>query len=110
MRFSGSGRGHPPTWQETSFGDGEIAFTKKRPDTNVPDDEVFRSSSCRRNDAFPQSGLRLRKCYRDAFSVEHVVKIVQSVVKALEHDCLVRRTINWEGLCDPISMAALLKN
>jgi len=48
--------------------------------------------------------------YRDAFSVEHVVKIVQSVVKALEHDCLVRRTINWEGLCDPISMAALLKN
>jgi lysine-N-methylase len=48
--------------------------------------------------------------YGEEFSAEHVVKIVQSVVKALEHDCFVRRTINWEGLSDPVSMAALLKN
>jgi lysine-N-methylase len=48
--------------------------------------------------------------YRDAFSLEHVVKIVQSVAKALEHNDLVSRAINWKGLSEPISMAALLKN
>jgi hypothetical protein len=48
--------------------------------------------------------------YRDAFSAEHVIETVQSVVKALEHACFVRRTINWEGLSDPVSLAALLKN
>ncbi len=46
----------------------------------------------------------------DTFSLEHVVKIVQSVVKALEHNDVVSRTINWRGLSEPISMAALLKN
>jgi hypothetical protein len=48
--------------------------------------------------------------HRDAFSLEHVVKIVQSVVRGLEHNGFVSRTINWKGLSEPISMAALLKN
>jgi len=48
--------------------------------------------------------------HRDSFSLEHVVKTVQSVVKALEHNGLVSRAINWKGLSEPISMAALLKN
>ena len=48
--------------------------------------------------------------HRDAFSLEHVVKIVQSAVKALEHNDFVSRIINWKGLSEPISMAALLKN
>jgi lysine-N-methylase len=48
--------------------------------------------------------------YLDTFSLEHVVKIVQSVVKVLEHNDVVSCTINWRGLSEPISMAALLKN
>ncbi len=48
--------------------------------------------------------------HREAFALEHVVKIVQSVVKALEHNDTVSRAINWKGLSEPISMAALLKN
>lgn len=48
--------------------------------------------------------------YRETFSLEHFVKLVQSVVKALEHNCFVSRAINWKGLSEPISMAALLKN
>ena len=48
--------------------------------------------------------------HRDAFSLEHVVKIVQSVMKALEHNGFVSPAINWKGLSEPISMAALLKN
>lgn len=34
---------------------------------------------------------------KDRFSLEHVVKLVQSVVKALGHNDLVSRSINWEG-------------
>jgi lysine-N-methylase len=48
--------------------------------------------------------------YGEAFSLEHVVKLVQSVVKALEHNNFVSRAINWKGLSEPISMATLLKN
>ena len=48
--------------------------------------------------------------YRDEFSLEHVVKLVQSVAKALEHNNLVRSAINWKGLSEPITIAALLKN
>jgi lysine-N-methylase len=47
---------------------------------------------------------------REGFSVEHVVKLVYSVVKALEHNNPIRSEINWAGLSEPISIAALLKN
>jgi lysine-N-methylase len=48
--------------------------------------------------------------YRGAFSLEHVVKLMQTIVKALEHNNPIRSMINWKGLSEPISMAALLKN
>jgi len=48
--------------------------------------------------------------HKEGFPLEHVVRTVQSVVKALEHNDLVSRIINWKGLSEPISMAALLKN
>jgi lysine-N-methylase len=48
--------------------------------------------------------------YREAFCLDHVVKVVQSVAKAIEHYEPLREIINWKGLSEPISMAALLKN
>ncbi len=48
--------------------------------------------------------------YREAFSLDHVVRVVQSVTKAIEHYEPLRKIINWKGLSEPISMAALLKN
>jgi lysine-N-methylase len=47
---------------------------------------------------------------REGFSLEHVVKLVQNIAKALEHNNPIRSAINWKGLSEPISMAALLKN
>lgn len=48
--------------------------------------------------------------YREEFCLDQVVKVVQSAAKVIEHYEPLRQIINWKGLADPISMAALLKN
>lgn len=48
--------------------------------------------------------------YREAFGTEHVVKLVQAVAKSIEHSQLFRGALNWQGLADANSIAALLKN
>jgi lysine-N-methylase len=48
--------------------------------------------------------------HRDQFSVDHVVKLVQSLAKSLEHDRSLGGILNWQGLAKPESVAALLKN
>jgi len=48
--------------------------------------------------------------YREAFSQEHVVKLVQSLAKSFEHDLALGGTLNWQGLSDVNCVAALLKN
>jgi hypothetical protein len=48
--------------------------------------------------------------YREAFSTDHVVKLVQSLAKSLEHDATLRGVLNWKGLSDANCVAALLKN
>ena len=47
---------------------------------------------------------------REAFAAEHVVKLVQSFTKAVEHQPAFREAINWEGIADPEVLSALLKN
>jgi len=48
--------------------------------------------------------------YREAFGTAHVLKLVQVVAKSLEHAEPFRRALNWQGLADSRSIAALLKN
>ena len=48
--------------------------------------------------------------YRESFAVEHVVKLVQTFAKSVEHSPVIRAAINWQGLADANNMAALLKN
>jgi len=48
--------------------------------------------------------------HRESFAREHVVKLVQSLSKAVEHQPAFRAAINWEGLADPEVLSALLKN
>jgi len=48
--------------------------------------------------------------YRDAFAPEHVVKLIQVVTKSIEHSETLLPALNWQGLADPNSIAALLKN
>ena len=49
-------------------------------------------------------------CHREAFSAAHVVKLMQSFAKSIEHDRTVAGTLNWKGLSDPNCVAALLRN
>jgi lysine-N-methylase len=46
----------------------------------------------------------------ERFGVEHVVKLVQSLAKSLEHDRMLGGMLNWQGLAQPECVAALLKN
>ena len=48
--------------------------------------------------------------YREAYGVEHIVKLVQTFSKSMEHSPAIREAINWQGLADANSMSALLKN
>jgi lysine-N-methylase len=48
--------------------------------------------------------------YKERFATEHVVKLVQVVAKSIEHSSNFLRDLNWQGLADNNSIAALLKN
>jgi lysine-N-methylase len=48
--------------------------------------------------------------YREEFAPVHVVKLIQAVAKSIEHSTLFRSGLNWPGLSDANSIAALLKN
>jgi len=48
--------------------------------------------------------------YRETFSTEHAVKLIQAFAKSVEHNSALRAVINWQGLAESNSMAALLKN
>jgi lysine-N-methylase len=48
--------------------------------------------------------------YGESFAAEHVVKLVQVVAKSIEHSGGFLRALNWKGLADSNSLAALLKN
>jgi lysine-N-methylase len=48
--------------------------------------------------------------HREAFGTEHVVKLIQALAKAMEHDPRITETINWKTLSDTSCVAALLKN
>ncbi len=48
--------------------------------------------------------------YREVFSTDHVVKLIQVVAKSIEHFRSFRTALNWEGLADSNSVAALLRN
>ena len=48
--------------------------------------------------------------YREAFAADHVVKLVQVVAKSMEHSGTFIGGLNWHGLADPNSVAALLRN
>ena len=48
--------------------------------------------------------------HRHALSLEHVVKLVQSLAKSFEHDPTLGGALNWRGLSDANCVAALLKN
>lgn len=48
--------------------------------------------------------------YRETLSLEHVVKLVQSLAKTLEHDASLGGALNWRGLSDTNCVAALLRN
>ncbi|HMK21531.1 MAG TPA: hypothetical protein VK466_04310, partial [Terriglobales bacterium] len=48
--------------------------------------------------------------YREGFGVEHVVKLVQSLAKSMEHDRALGGMLNWQGLAQTETVAALLKN
>ena len=48
--------------------------------------------------------------YREHFGVDHVVKLVQSLAKSLEHDRTLGSELNWQGLAQTESMTALLRN
>jgi len=47
---------------------------------------------------------------REKFAPEHVVKLIQAVAKSIEHSETFVRALNWQGLADSNSVAALLKN
>ncbi|HST10900.1 MAG TPA: flagellin lysine-N-methylase [Terriglobales bacterium] len=48
--------------------------------------------------------------YGEAFGTEQVVKVVQAFTKSVEHSQIFRAALNWQGLADMNSVAALLKN
>jgi lysine-N-methylase len=48
--------------------------------------------------------------YRETFGIEQVVKVVQAFTKSVEHSPVFRKALNWGGLADTNSIAALLKN
>lgn len=54
--------------------------------------------------------IGMARRYQEAFSVEHAVKLAQSLAKSLEHDPTIGGAINWQGLSDANCVAALLKN
>lgn len=48
--------------------------------------------------------------YREAFGTEQVVKLIYSISRSIEHSQTFSKAVNWQGLADSNSMAALLRN
>jgi hypothetical protein len=48
--------------------------------------------------------------YGDEFGSKQVLRLIQAVAKATEHTTGIQEALNWQGLADANSIAALLKN
>lgn len=48
--------------------------------------------------------------YREGFGTEQVVKLIYSISRSIEHSQTFSKAVNWQGLEDSNSVAALLRN